>query len=279
MNNLIKKGIVVAVILLFISVSVVPSTGNRVSFDDITPPVTTLILTPATPDGDNGWYVSYIEITLEATDDISGVNATYYRLNEGEWETYVEPFILESDGYYVIEYYSVDNAGNVEDVKSAEFKIDQTPPTIDLTWETPDNIHIVFTATCDDTTSGMERVEFYLNDSLQFTDTSEPYEFVVEWPLVPPDTYSVVGFICNRRFKEQNVTFYALLIFIRENLPDFPFYATAYDFAGNSETDWLLFPGSSVSGIHMFKRFTFPNDYTGKIGLFFIDAEFKEGPL
>jgi len=40
-NNLIKKEVVVAVILLFISVSVIPSTGNIVSFDDNIPPVTT----------------------------------------------------------------------------------------------------------------------------------------------------------------------------------------------------------------------------------------------
>jgi len=280
-NNLIKKGVVVAVILLFVSVSVIPSTGNRVSFDDITPPVTTCTLNPPEPNGNNSWYVSDVEVTLNATDDMSGVNRTEYRIMGGTIYTYTEPFNVTDEGALTVEYRSIDYAGNVEDWKSVEFKIDQTPPTIDLTWESYEEDVILFTAWCDDTTSGMERVEFYLNDVLLFTDTSMPYEFIVEWPLVPPDKYSVVGFICNRRFKEQNVTFFALLVFIRENLPDFSFYATAYDFAGNSETDWLLFPGSSVSGIriHMFKRFTFPNDYTGKIGLFFINAEFKVGPL
>ncbi|MBA7636884.1 hypothetical protein ES703_44512 [subsurface metagenome] len=77
-NNLIKEGLVVAVILLFVSVSVVPSTGNRISFDDITPPVTTCTLNPPEPNGNNSWYVSDVEVTLNATDDMSGVNTTYW---------------------------------------------------------------------------------------------------------------------------------------------------------------------------------------------------------
>ena len=280
--KMIKKGLAVAVILLFIGMCVVSSTGNIVSFDDTTPPVTTCTLDPPEPNGNNSWYVSDVEVTLNATDDMSGVNRTEYRIMGGTIYTYTKPFNVTDEGALTVEYRSIDYAGNVEDWKSVEFKIDQTKPHIDLTWEAykEDGIwYVIFTAWCDDATSGMERVEFYLNDVLQFTDTSMPYEYIVEWPLVPPDKYSVVGFICNRRFKEQNVTFYALLIFIRENWPDFSFYATAYDFAGNSETDWLYAPCSSVSGIHMFKRFTFPNDYTGKIGLFFINAEFEEGPL
>ncbi|GAH12836.1 unnamed protein product, partial [marine sediment metagenome] len=48
-NNLIKKGLVVAVILLFFSVGVVPSTG--LFNDDTTPPVTTISFDPPEPDG------------------------------------------------------------------------------------------------------------------------------------------------------------------------------------------------------------------------------------
>jgi len=285
-NNLIKKGVVVAVILLFVSVSVIPSTGNRAFSDDITPPVTTCTLNPPEPNGNNSWYVSDVKVTLNATDDMSGVNVTYYRLNGGEWKTYVEPFTIESDDNYVIEYYSVDNEGNVEDVKSAEFKIDQTPPIIDLTWESykEDGIwYVIFLAYCSDATSGMNYVEFYVDDVLQFTDNSEPYEWTILWPPSPPlpSKYFVKGFIFGRQFDEQNVTFYALIVRIIEYLPDLPeplIYATAYDIAGNSETDYLLGSSTTVS-VHMFERLTFSNYYTGRIGFFFIDAEFEEGPL
>ena len=134
-NNLIKKGVAVSVILLFVSVSVVPSTGNRVSFDDITPPVTTCTLNPPEPNGNNSWYVSDVEVTLNATDDMSGVNRTEYRINNGSVKTYTEPFNVSQDREHTLEYRSIDNAGNVEDWKSVEFKIDQTGPEVDIVWE------------------------------------------------------------------------------------------------------------------------------------------------
>jgi len=278
MNNSIKKGVVVAVVLLFISVSVIPSTGNRVFNDDTTPPVTTISFDPPTPDGDNGWYVSSIEITLEATDDISGVNATYHRLNEGEWETYVEPFTIESDGHHVIEYYSVDNASNVEDVKSAEFKIDQIPPTVDLTWEADkeDGIwYITFTAWCSDATSGMDRVEFYADDELVCTDDVAPYEWIYTVPFVS----NVIGLIFNPQFSEKNVTFFALIVvIINEHDFDSVFskhlYAIAYDEAGNSAEDEISGPCYIPPGLYMFQQLTFPNNYGGYIGRFFIRATF-----
>ena len=277
-NNLIKKGVVVAVILLFISVSVVPSTGNRASFDDITPPVTTISFHPPTPTGKNGWYADDVEIILEATDDMSGVNVTYYRLNGGEWKTYVEPFTIESDDNYVIEYYSVDNASNVEDVKSAEFKIDQTPPTIDLTWEADkeDGIwYITFTAFCSDATSGMDRVEFYMDDELVCTDNEAPYEWIYRLPI----TSSVIGLIFNPQFSEENVTFFALIVIIIDSTDpsDFVskhFYAIAYDEAGNSAKGEIYGPCYIPSGVYMFQQLTFPNNYEGYIGSFFIRATF-----
>ena len=277
-NILIKKGVVVAVILLFVSVSAIPSTGNRASFDDITPPVTTCTLNPSEPNGDNGWYVSDVEVTLNATDDISGVNVTQFRVDYGSTQTYTKPFNITVDGTHTVEYRSIDYAGNVEDWKSVEFKIDQTKPYIDLWWESPDNVHVIFTANCDDASSGIDRVEFYLNDELCFTDYIIPYEWTIVWPPLPPK-YSVTGLIYDRQFDEQNVTFYALLVLINEYWPDFYFTAIAYDVAGNSDSDVGYGKVPNNVKIHLFKYLIFPNDYTGRIGLFFINAKFKEGPL
>jgi len=275
---MLKKGLAVAVILLFIGMSVVPSTGNRVPLDDITPPVTTCTLNPPEPNGENGWYVSDVEVTLNATDDMSGVNRTEYRINGGIIKTYTEPFNVSQDGEHTLEYRSVDYTGNVEDWKSVEFKIDQTKPYIDLWWESPDNVHVIFTANCDDASSGIDRVEFYLNDELCFTDYIIPYEWTIVWPPLPPK-YFVKGLICDRQFDEQNVTFYALLVLINEHLPYFEFTAIAYDMAGNSGYEFIYSDEQNNRKIHLFKYLIFPNYYTGRIGLFFIDAEFEEGPL
>jgi hypothetical protein len=50
-----------------------------------TPPTTTVTLTPGTPDGNNGWYVSPVDILIEATDLESGVSEINYRINERNW--------------------------------------------------------------------------------------------------------------------------------------------------------------------------------------------------
>jgi len=185
-NSFCKKGLAVGIIVLFIGLTFIPS-FNAISIstsDDTTPPETTHNLNPPTPDGNNGWYVSDIEVTLTATDDMSGVNTTYYRVNCGEWLIYNSKFVIYEDGYDILmEYYSVDNANNQEPINQISFNLDQTKPDIDL--KQTINIKpfsynltkcdvttvwtIILNATATDETSGMERVEFYLNERLQET--------------------------------------------------------------------------------------------------------------
>ena len=282
---MIKKGLAVVVILLFIGMSVVPSTGNRASFDDITPPVTTCTLNPPEPNGENNWYVSDVEVTLNATDDISGVNVTQFRVDGGSIQTYTEPFNVTADGVHTVEYRSVDYAGNIEDWKSVEFAIDQTPPMIDLTLEIDKEEgiwYVIFTAWCDDATSSMDRVEFHMDDELVCTDDEAPYEWIYTVPFVS----HVIGLIFNPQFSENNVTFFALIVIIinehnSSSVYSKHFYAIAYDMAGNSEIMDIDIPSISYipPGIYMFQHLTFPNNYTGRIGLFFISAEFEGGPL
>jgi hypothetical protein len=87
---------------------------------DTTPPVTTCTLT-GTQQG--GAYISPVEVTLTATDDISGVDYTKYKVDTGNWTTYVAPFTVSSDGAHIVYFYSVDKVGNTEAVKSATFTI------------------------------------------------------------------------------------------------------------------------------------------------------------
>jgi hypothetical protein len=135
------------------------------------PPFTTISFNPSYPDGENDWYVSNVTVTLEADDD-TGVNSTYYRINEGLWEIYESPFIISEEGNDVlIEYYSDDILGNVEDVKYACLDIDKTPPNITLDIEVKKigwrKWLITVVVNCNDNTSGMDRVEFFLNEGLQ----------------------------------------------------------------------------------------------------------------
>jgi hypothetical protein len=142
-QGMVGKGVVCAVAVLFVGISSVPLV-------DSTPPVTTLSFDPEVPDGHSNWYVSNVTVTLNATDDFSGVNVTYYRINGGEWQLYNYPFLLNKSNYYTIEYYSIDNAGNVEDVQSASCKVDVVPPVTTYHIDDGGDVHICCLEATDD---------------------------------------------------------------------------------------------------------------------------------
>ncbi|NLG84251.1 MAG: hypothetical protein GX493_06525, partial [Firmicutes bacterium] len=75
------------------------------------------------------WIREPVEIHLNATDEGSGVAATYYRINNGPVMTGTE-IVLTADGIYEVSYWSVDNAGNAEETKTLTVKLDTTPPVI-----------------------------------------------------------------------------------------------------------------------------------------------------
>lgn len=82
--------------------------------------------------GNNGWYKSDVTITLNATDDDSGVQTTEYSFDEITWNLYSEPIVVSTEGEQTIYYRSTDNEGNVESTKSQSYKIDKTAPVISI---------------------------------------------------------------------------------------------------------------------------------------------------
>jgi photosystem II stability/assembly factor-like uncharacterized protein len=88
---------------------------------DTEPPETTCILS-GTLEGDV--YISNVTVTFTATDNTSGVAATMYKLDDAPWTTYdVIPFVVVANGYHLLRFYSIDNAGNIEEEKTSEFTI------------------------------------------------------------------------------------------------------------------------------------------------------------
>ena len=87
--------------------------------------------------GQNGWYVSPVEVRLHAEDGSTGharveVREIRYRYDGGGWQTYNGDdisFTVSTNGTHTVEYYAVDNVGNTESSHSVTFKIDATPPT------------------------------------------------------------------------------------------------------------------------------------------------------
>lgn len=81
--------------------------------------------------GENGWYTTAVSIDLLAEDTLSGIEQTHHRTNAGAWEVGTQ-FSLTVSGVYTISYYSTDHAGNQEDPKLQNVRLDWAPPTTGL---------------------------------------------------------------------------------------------------------------------------------------------------
>jgi len=81
--------------------------------EDTTPPVTTCTITGENP----------VTITLTATDDLSGVNDTMYKIDDGTFATYTAPVVVTEVGDHVVYFYSVDYEGNIETEKNQAFTV------------------------------------------------------------------------------------------------------------------------------------------------------------
>jgi hypothetical protein len=97
---------------------------------DSTPPETSLALQPSSPDGSNGWYVTTPSFTLTGSDAASGVGGSSYALDGGTGGSYPGSPVAIPAGRHTVNYFSTDNAGNVETARtSGQVKVDTTAPT------------------------------------------------------------------------------------------------------------------------------------------------------
>nr|MDO8109095.1 hypothetical protein [Candidatus Sigynarchaeota archaeon] len=101
----------------------------------------------------------------------SGVAATFYRLNNTAWTPYTAPFSPSTfgNGTLLIQYYSIDNAGNAETIISLTVYIDTIPPntTLSVTPFPPDFVNgtTIFTLAATDNAggSGLWLTEYRIN--------------------------------------------------------------------------------------------------------------------
>ncbi|WP_186326780.1 OmpL47-type beta-barrel domain-containing protein [Cytobacillus oceanisediminis] len=117
----------------------------------------------------DGWYQDQVTVTLSATDNLSGVSKTYYSV-DGSSFAEGSSFELSEQGVYEVSYYSVDNAGNVEEVKTETVSIDTQAP------ETKSNIEdswykgeVEVSLSVTDNLSGVENT-FYSVDGSEYQE-------------------------------------------------------------------------------------------------------------
>ncbi|NQX58162.1 heparin/heparin-sulfate lyase HepB [Paenibacillus qinlingensis] len=106
-----------------------------------------------------------VTVNFEATDRISGVKKTEYRLNGGAWTTVTDSVYLSSNGIQTLEYRSEDHAGHVEPAKQAVIAVDTVKPTIAWSGVTEDGVYgnVTPVAVASDTLSGIASVTYKLD--------------------------------------------------------------------------------------------------------------------
>ena len=83
-------------------------------------PVTEAILSPCP----RKYYTNPVTVTLQALDELSGIENTFYIVDsDSTWNVYNAPFVVSRGGLHIVSFYSVDNAGNIETIKTVPFRI------------------------------------------------------------------------------------------------------------------------------------------------------------
>lgn len=139
---------------------------------DILAPQTTAAVTPATPNGQNGWYKTVPTVTLSASDNCSGVSATEYSTDGGAtWQPYNGAFVFGTEGITTILYRSIDRATNSESSHSVTLKIDTSAPSLTLNatpsviWPvTGETVNVRIDGSGSDSVSGLASVSYVVTD-------------------------------------------------------------------------------------------------------------------
>ncbi|MBC7093185.1 right-handed parallel beta-helix repeat-containing protein [Candidatus Bipolaricaulota bacterium] len=98
---------------------------------DIQPPVTRIVAGDPhylAPDG-KLWITSRTTLELRS-EDASGTANIFFRIDEGVWRNYIEPFTISGpEGPHKVDYYAIDLYGNREAVQSAVLWKDDSAPS------------------------------------------------------------------------------------------------------------------------------------------------------
>jgi len=281
---MIRKGITLIVMLLLLCISFTQSTGNIILSNKIIPFGVTISFDPSEPNGNNGWYVTYVTVIFTADND-TVIESIKMRFDGDPWQMISNNYEIWFEGNHTYNFLVIDSEGFEYYFGPYDIKIDTLPPVTDeIYWEAyevGEIWYIDFIASAIDDISGMDRVECFIEDDHYETiEGAGPYIFTVKWcqkiwgkwiyfyyydkagnEIVediyipePELTSKIIGLIFNPIIINQSVEFFVILAR----------YIYINDY------------GITVKDTIMFQRFTIPNDYKGYMGRFFIYAFFTE---
>jgi outer membrane protein assembly factor BamB len=135
---------------------------------DATPPVTQATVSGTS--GTNGWYRSAVQVSLSASDNLSGVQRSLIRIDGGPLQTYTGAFVISAAGQHTVEYSSMDIVDNTEATHSLPIKIDTAGPDIIVTAspstapKAPKPVTITISGGVTDAVSGVASATFNVID-------------------------------------------------------------------------------------------------------------------
>lgn len=75
------------------------------------------------------YYGKNLKVSILSNDEMSGVEQYFYSNKRGNYQKYTSDLYYNVEGEQFLQYYSVDNVGNVEKIKSKTFIVDLTAPS------------------------------------------------------------------------------------------------------------------------------------------------------
>ena len=111
---------------------------------------------------------------LTSEDDASGVQNLRYRLDSGDFETYTQAILVDSEGFHSVEFYAEAQVNNREQSKIIEFYVGNTPPVTNTmysskaTFDPNKNMRVIprrasiFLAAFDEQT-GLQELRYSIN--------------------------------------------------------------------------------------------------------------------
>lgn len=114
-------------------VTVKDEAGNSATYTspavnlDMTAPVTSA--SASGPAGAGQWYTGSAQVSLAATDNLSGLTGTFYEVDGGGAQPYAGPFVVSGAGNHTVNYWSTDAAGNAEQRRTLAVGMDDAAPT------------------------------------------------------------------------------------------------------------------------------------------------------
>jgi hypothetical protein len=92
-----------------------------------------------------GVWGAPVQITLTATEAVTGVAQTVYSVNGGAWQVYSgQPITLTEQGFYTVTYHSQSKAGGWESVQTMNLALDYYNPSTDFDAQRKDHAVFVF---------------------------------------------------------------------------------------------------------------------------------------